>query len=63
MPRRVIHGVLVNHEFDFFEARTNELEGVVDAYIVQVGEVETSSSVVQGSQRTQCSQFEIQYFS
>ncbi len=34
-PRRLVHGVLVNHEFDFFEARVRELEGVVDAYIVQ----------------------------
>ncbi len=34
-PRRLVHGVLVNHEYDFFETRIRELQDVVDAYIVQ----------------------------
>lgn len=35
IPRRLVHGVLVNHEFDFFEARVRILQDVVDAFIVQ----------------------------
>lgn len=33
--RRLVHGVLVNHEFDFFETRVESLSDVVDAFIVQ----------------------------
>ena len=33
-PRRLIHGIQVNHEFDLFEARLNMLQDIVDAYIV-----------------------------
>ena len=34
-PRRLIHGVLVNHEYDFFETRAETLHDVVDALLVQ----------------------------
>ena len=33
-PRRLIHGIQVNHEFDLFEARLHTLQDTVDAYIV-----------------------------
>jgi hypothetical protein len=33
-PRRLIHGLQVNHEFDLFEARLEMLKDVVDVYIV-----------------------------
>lgn len=34
VPRRVINGVTVNHEFAMFEARLNELYEVVDVFII-----------------------------
>ena len=33
-PRRLIHGLQVNHEFDLFEARLKTLKDVVDVYLV-----------------------------
>ena len=39
VPRRIIHGVPVNHEFDFFETRIKTIGDVVDAFIVQVSPV------------------------
>ncbi len=33
--RRLVHGVLVNHEFDFLRMRVEDLGDVVDAFIVQ----------------------------
>lgn len=36
IPRRIIHAVPVNHEFDFFETRVKTLDDVVDAFIIQV---------------------------
>jgi len=33
--RRLIHGVLVNHEYDLLEARVNMLKDVVDMYVIQ----------------------------
>ena len=36
VPRRIIHAVPVNHEFDFFETRIRTVADVVDAFIVQV---------------------------
>ena len=36
VQRRIVHGVPVNHEFDFFEARLRTIGDVVDAFIVQV---------------------------
>ena len=35
IPRRIIHGVLVNHEYDFFETRVRTLQDVVDVFLVQ----------------------------
>ena len=34
VPRRLIHGLQVNHEFDMFEARLEMLKNVVDVYLV-----------------------------
>ncbi|TRY71144.1 hypothetical protein TCAL_09420, partial [Tigriopus californicus] len=34
-PRRIIHGVPVNHEFDFLEARIRSLSEVVDVFVIQ----------------------------
>lgn len=33
-PRRVIHGINVNHEVDFFEIRLHELADVIDLFII-----------------------------
>ena len=33
-PRRLIHGLQVNHEFDLFDARLKSLQDTVDVYIV-----------------------------
>jgi len=33
-PRRLIHGLQVNHEFDLFDARLRSLEDTVDVYIL-----------------------------
>ena len=33
-PRRLIHGLQVNHEFDLFEARMEMLENIVDVYLL-----------------------------
>lgn len=43
IPRRIIHAVPVNHEYDFFETRVKSLNDVVDAFIIQVG---TSNSIL-----------------
>jgi len=42
--RRLIHGVLVNHEFDFFEARVGSIGDIVDAFIVQESNFTTFGS-------------------
>ena len=34
--RRLIHAVLVNHEYDLLEARVNMLKDVVDVFVLQV---------------------------
>ena len=34
--RRLIHSVLVNHEYDLLEARVNMLKDVVDVFVLQV---------------------------
>ena len=34
VPRRLIHGLQVNHEFDLFEARLEMLKDVVDVYLL-----------------------------
>ena len=39
-----MHGVLVNHEYDFFEARVETLKDVVDAFIVQESNFTTFGS-------------------
>lgn len=44
VPRRIIHGVPVNHEFDFFEARVKTLHDVVDAFIIQESNFTTFGS-------------------
>ena len=46
VPRRIIHGVPVNHEFDFFETRVKSLGDVVDAFIIQVSVVYVAAAVV-----------------
>ena len=33
-PRRLIHGLQVNHEFDLFDARLKSLQDTIDVYIV-----------------------------
>ena len=37
--RRLIHGVLVNHEYDLLEARVNMLKDVVDVFVLQVSKI------------------------
>ncbi len=49
VPRRIIHGVPVNHEFDFFEARIKSLADVVDAFIIQVKHFNLYSLLLQKS--------------
>eukprot|EP00095_Tigriopus_kingsejongensis_P000459 snap_masked-scaffold217_size252476-processed-gene-1.4 protein:Tk00459 transcript:snap_masked-scaffold217_size252476-processed-gene-1.4-mRNA-1 annotation:"hypothetical protein DAPPUDRAFT_50861" len=44
-PRRIIHGVLVNHEFDFLEARIRSLADVVDVFVVQESNFTTFGTV------------------
>ena len=34
VPRRLIHGLQVNHEFDLFEARLEMLDDIVDVYLL-----------------------------
>ena len=33
--RRIIHGIIVHHEFDWVEVRIKQLANVVDVFVIQ----------------------------
>ena len=38
-PRRIIHGIPMNHEFDLFETRMNMIGDVVDVFVLHEANV------------------------